>query len=173
MRPNIGFQVDLEDIQSNFFDRVMSAVEAMQRKNIEILCAQIRKTAQNSMKQVAKLSAKKRGLLGGLGGVFYSQPGQPPLERKGLLKRFLFYTWSERDQSGYVGPVKLNIKGIASRSLELGEPTLIETGYGVNRHLATVPMQARPYMGPAMRKIMQPENLRRVYEKSLRARGGF
>lgn len=66
-----------------------------------------------------------------------SQPGQPPTNRKGLLKRFIFYSWDATTQSVVVGPEKLpGAKTYTPAALEGTRP---------RRQL-----QPRPFMGPAL-----------------------
>lgn len=171
---NPSFNLNLDQFKKSFFSNVMDPVERMQRKNTEILAAQCRKAAKNSMKKAAKLSKKKQGLLKqGAGGEVYSNPGEPPLEKVGLLKEHLYYAWNAATKSAFIGPMKLNKMGSVPESLEHGKPTLIETGKKEQRKIIQVPVEARPFDRPALAKVMQPANLKRVYEKSLKARKGF
>jgi len=66
-----------------------------------------------------------------------SQPGKPPTNRTGTLKRFIFYSWDATTQSVVVGPERLpGAKTFTPAALE---------GTRRRRHL-----QPRPYMRPAM-----------------------
>lgn len=171
---NPKMNLNLEGFKKQFFSNVMSAAERMVKKNTEILAAQTRRAAQNSMKRAEKLSKKRQGSLRvDFQGQRYSRPGEPPLEKVGLIKQHLFYAWDVTTRSAFIGPAKLNMRGSVPESLEHGKPTLIETGPAGKRVIIQVPMEARPYMRPALARVMAPANLRRVYEKSLKARKGF
>ena len=173
------FNVNLEDLKANFFDRILDPVERMRRKNTEILAAQCRTAAQHSMRDVDKLKTKsgalKKGVAADKGkyGWLYSAPGNPPFARVGLIKKFILYAWNPSTHSAFIGPMKLKHRGNVPRSLEFGLPTLIESGFGKNRKVIQVPLKARPFMKPALDRVMAPANLKRVYEKSLKAQKGF
>ena len=68
-----------------------------------------------------------------------SQPGKPPTNRTGKLKRFIFYFWSDGTQSVVVGPEKL--PGAKTET-----PAALE---GTRRRRR---LRARPYMEPALTK---------------------
>lgn len=167
------FNLNLEEIKAGFFS-LMDGATRMARKNSEILGAQTRKAAQNSMKRFVKLSKKmqkeikKREDASGyrLSG---SLPGQPPLERVGLLKKHIYYAWDPKENHVVVGPVKLPRLGEVPHSLEFGMTTL-NTGIDARGKpiVIKVRLEPRPYMRPALDRVMEPANVARVYEKSLK-----
>lgn len=172
------FTVDLESFKDEFFDRIMTPAKDMGKKNSWILAAQVRTTAKRLIKEYSKLSRKKQRELmsksGGMQGGVRSNPGDPPLSWTGLLKNFILYAWDDKTREAYIGPAKLRYPGQVPHSLEFGVPTLITTWDNVGgRKTIQVPMKARPYMKPALLKIIDPANIKKVYEKSLKPRRGF
>lgn len=166
------FSFTMKELQSGFFN-VMTAAERMVRKNSEIMGAQVRLAAKRSMKKVARLSVKGLAARTNKGSVA-SMPGEPPLERTGLLKKHIYYSWDAKEKKVIVGPSKLALRGKTPRALERGEPTIITTvDKSGAQKVIEVPMKARPYMKPALEKICAPANVKRVYEKSLKAQKGF
>ena len=161
------FKLNLDEFKKGFFSNVMTPVERMQKRNTEILAGQTRRASQNSMKKAAKLSKKKRAALKqGKNGNVSSRPGEPPLEKVGLIKKLMYYAYDRSSQGTIVGPAKLSIRGSVSESLEKGLPTLIMS----RGKIIEVPMPARPFMVPAMKKVMTEENIKKIYEKSLKPR---
>lgn len=168
------FSFDASELKSGFFS-LMTDAERMARKNSEIMGAQVRLAAQRSMRKVARLSVKGRLERTGKGGDVASLPGEPPLERTGLLKKHLFYSWDAKQKAVVVGPAKLALRGDTPESLEKGKPTTISTydPKTKQRKIIKVPMAKRAYMVPALEKVTKPENIAKIYEKSLKAQKGF
>lgn len=79
-----------------------------------------------------------------------SRAGQPPKSRKGLLKKFIFYSYDPRRKSVVIGPEKLGGKGRgkAPKTLEYGGQAIV----GNKKRPQKTKISARPYMGPAFNK---------------------
>ena len=69
-----------------------------------------------------------------------SQPGKPPTNRDGQLKRFLFYSWDPTTQSVVAGPDQLGSSDT---------PAVLE---GTRRRARQRGLKARPFMVPALEK---------------------
>jgi hypothetical protein len=83
------------------------------------------------VRTIARRSIRKRKAV--------SQPGTPPTNQTGILKKFLFYSWDPTSQSVLVGPEKLaGAKSMAPRKLEFGSDKI----------------KQRPYMRPALDAAM-------------------
>ena len=80
------------------------------------------------------------------------RPGEPPTNRTGLLKKFIYFGYEARNRSVVVGPAKLNQRSPYDNTTV---PELLERGGTVNgvRRGKRKRMRYRgnPYMGPALR----------------------
>lgn len=106
--------------------------------------AAMRKTAGRQgalVRTIARRSIRKRKKT--------SEPGKPPTNRTGLLKRFLFFSWDASSQSVVIGPEKLSgvADGRSLRRLEFGGTGTVIDKQGTARR---VRYKARPYMQPAL-----------------------
>lgn len=81
-------------------------------------------------------------------------PGQPPTNRKGTLKRFLFYALD--GNVAIVGPARLpGARGDTPEALEHGKRTVRWRGRGRRRRKQRVTIAARPAMALALKKSRQ------------------
>ena len=69
-----------------------------------------------------------------------SQPGTPPTNREGQLKRFLFFSWDPTTQSVVIGPEQLGGSDT---------PAVLE---GTRRRGRQRGLKPRPFMVPALEK---------------------
>jgi hypothetical protein len=124
-----------------FFDteRVKRAADTATRKVLSKAGAFIRTAAKSSIRKRKAISA----------------PGQPPSSHAGLLKRFIFFGYDADRKTVVVGPMRLNQKiGAAPEALEHGGPSTVVSGLRGKRRKRRIRIAARPYMGPAMVKVM-------------------
>ena len=133
-----------------FFDmqRVTDAVDAATRRALSKAGSFIRRDARQSMRK-AKIKSK---------------PGNPPHVHKGQVKRFLFFAYEPDTASVIIGPEK--ISGVTSKTalhaLEYGGETTMVIGKRHRRRYwwqkaphneyRQIIIQARPFMGPALKK---------------------
>lgn len=124
------------NIQSMFFDRkaVLGAMDRATRRVLSRFGAYVRTTARRSIRR------RKRP----------SQPGRPPSNRTGLLKKFIYFGYDPSEKSVVIGPVRLNRSiGDIPAVLEYGgKSQRIESRRGRWKK-RSIRIQARPYMGPA------------------------
>lgn len=120
-----------------FFDRpkVIQAVDKATRGVLSRFGSFVRTTARHSIR-------KRKSP---------SPPGQPPRNRTGLLKRFIFFAYEPQDRSVVIGPARLNRSTGAPEILEYGGTATVRT----NKKNHKVTIAARPYMGPAFEKEKQ------------------
>lgn len=109
----------------------------------------MRKTAGRHgalVRTIARRSIRKRKAV--------SQPGKPPTNRTGLLKKFIFFSWDATTQSVVIGPEKLSgvADGNTLRRLEFGGTGFITEKSGRRRR---VRYRARPTMEPALNAAKQ------------------
>jgi len=124
-----------------FFDteRVKRAADTATRKVLSKAGAFIRTAAKSSIRKRKAISA----------------PGQPPNSHTGLLKRFIFFGYDADRKTVVVGPMRLNQKiGAAPEALEHGGQSTVVSGLRGKRRKRRIRIAARPYMGPAMVKVM-------------------
>jgi hypothetical protein len=78
-----------------------------------------------------------------------SDPGKPPTNRTGLLRKFIFFSWDAGTQSVVIGPEKLSgvADGNSLRRLEFGGTGTATDKSGRRRR---VRYRARPFMNPAL-----------------------
>ena len=120
-------------------DRVKQAADTATRKVLSKAGAFIRTAAKSSIRKRKAISA----------------PGQPPSSHTGLLKRFIFFGYDADRKTVVVGPMRLNQKvGAAPEALEHGGPSTAVIGLRGKRRKRRIRIAARPYMGPAMVKVM-------------------
>ena len=118
-------------------DRIKRAVDSATRKNLSKAGAFVRTAAKSSIRKRKAISA----------------PGQPPTSRTGLLKRFIFFGYDANRKTVVVGPMRLRQKiGKAPEALEHGGPSTILGGRGKRRVKRQIIVEARPFMGPAMKQ---------------------
>ena len=159
------FGLSLKQAKAGFFDRaaVIAALDKTTRKALSNFGGWVRTTAKRSIRGTTK--DRKQ-----------SSPGEPPINRTGLLRKFIFYSFDLRKRTVVIGPTKLNGKDstfVASTETgaELlehgGQATILESkwpgNYMWNRadlhnpgRLArketrrrTITVSARPFMNPA------------------------
>ena len=118
-------------------DRVKRAAGAAARRNLSKAGAFVRTAARSSIRKRKRISA----------------PGQPPSSHTGLLKRFIFFGYDSARKTVVVGPMRLNQKvGAAPEALEHGGRSTVVSGRRGRHRKRRIRIQARPFMGPAMRK---------------------
>ena len=80
-----------------------------------------------------------------------SQPGAPPYSHLGTLKNLIFFAYdSAGGGSVVVGPVPFGGKAVAPKALEYGGPSSKRERHKLRRTL----VRARPYMAPALAKVL-------------------
>lgn len=143
-----------------FFDRpaVTRALDAATLEALSKSGAFVRRTAKGLIRNRKKVS----------------KPGQPPSNRTGYLREFIYFAYDDKRQAVVVGPARLNgraARNLAARTLEFGGPVVFKehlvadpagkvfwtVNVGVNKHLGqtrtgTATIQPRPYMMPALMK---------------------
>lgn len=144
-------------VKALFFDRpkVRRAADRARRRALSKAGAFIRQRARTSMR-------RRRGS---------APPGSPPNAHEGSLRRMLFFAFDRASDSVVVGPVKLNKPGGAPSTLEFGGRATVErrrTRKGGRRVVEKrrVRIEARPYMGPALRKELP--NIPKAWSNSVR-----
>jgi len=128
--------MNLKSAMSGFFDRkkVITTVDRATRKVLSRFGAFVRTAARSSIRRRKKPS----------------QPGQPPTNWTGLLKRFLFFSFEPSKRSVVIGPAKLNKPSRdAPELLEKGGTAVRRDRRGKRKRAQYRP---RPYMGPAFEK---------------------
>ena len=127
-----------------FFDRarVINAVDRTTRRNLSRFGAFVRQRARSSIR------TRKR----------ISEPGQPPTNRTGLLKRNIFFVYEPGRRSVVIGPALLNSSS--------GAPELLEHGGSVIRKGVHMTYRPRPYMGPAFEE--EQSKLEKLWRNSVR-----
>jgi hypothetical protein len=90
------------------------------------------------IRTIARRSIRKRKAV--------SQPGSPPTDRGGLLKKWLFFSWDPTEQAVLVGPEKLAKSGRVPQLLEYGGAATIDG--------RRVEYRARPTMRLALEAAM-------------------
>jgi hypothetical protein len=126
-------------VKQTFFDSkaVVGAVDRAERRVLSKFGAYVRRTARSSIR------TRKR----------MSRPGEPPTNRTGMLKRFIFFGYDRMRASVVIGPMRLNSKrGDAPEALEHGGSSIV-TAYRRKRVVRKrMNIRARPFMGPALAK---------------------
>ena len=142
-------------VKALFFDRpkIQRAVSAARRRALSRAGAFIRQTARTSMR-------RRRGS---------APPGSPPHVHEGSLRRLLFFAYDPQADSVVVGPVGFR-KSTAPSVLEFGgRAVLTRRGRRGGRRVVEsrrVRIEARPYMGPALRKELP--NIPKAWASSVR-----
>jgi hypothetical protein len=137
----------INDAKSFFFDRaIVSAVDKASGRVLSKFGAHVRTTAKNLIRSPGKKGKP-------------SKPGQPPKNRTGLLKDFIYFVWDPARRSVVIGPARLNgaNTGKAPEVLEYGGQAIVNTrklrrGRSPEREKKSVRIEARPFMGPAYAK---------------------
>lgn len=175
----------LDQLKQNFFDRplVLRSVDQLMRKALGQYGAFVRRSARKSIRTRKAVS----------------KPGDPPSNRTGLLKDFLFFAYDEATRSVIIGPAKLNmtffnehrkpVKGTVPEVLEYGgQITVLEVQRrdgtwtradlrsqrrltGRNLRYRTVSIAERPYMRPAAAKERTNPKLSALLKDKLRRMG--
>ncbi len=141
----VGFRID--QAKSLFFDqpKVVSAVSRAERRVLSRFGSYVRADAKASIRR------RKRA----------SQPGQPPTNRTGLLKKHIFFVYEARRRSVVIGPALLGRSTGAQQILEHGGSVVIRRRVRRRgRRRSSAPKQTRqrvtvaprPFMGPAFEK---------------------
>ncbi len=127
------------DMKKVFFDRkvVTDALDKASREALKSAGALVMTIARRSMKS----GGKKRRIK--------SRPGEPPRTHVGLVKRMLYFAYDRGSRSVVIGPQKLNIPNDVPNVLEFGGVVIgpDRSGKPVSQKI-----EARPFMGPAMRQ---------------------
>jgi len=164
-------------MKSCWFDsaEIVKRMDAATRRVLTRFGAYVRKVAVNSI--VAPNRAKgivrqNRIAING-NAKFYttvsSQPGNPPFDQGGPLKKFIFYGWEKSTGtfsvggSMLIGPSKLSgrVSQTALQALEYGGPSqtfeYVYPSGGQRRYkkYRQVNIEARPFMGPAFERSKQ------------------
>jgi len=147
------FDMRVKDL---FFDRpkVQRAVDRARRRALSKAGAFVRQRARTSMRRWRGSSA----------------PGSPPHAHEGSLRRLLFFAYDPSADSVVVGPVGFR-RSDAPNTLEFGGAATVtrrrnrRDGKRVVES-RRVRIEARPYMGPALRKELP--NLPKPWASSVR-----
>jgi hypothetical protein len=131
--------VKFELARASFFDReaVIKAMDRATRKALSKAGAFVRTRARTSFR-------KRRAI---------SEPGSPPSDHGGPMKRLLFFSWDSEARSVVIGPVLFEgarssgQRPRAPEALEYGGPVVATTRRGERLNLL---YRARPFMGPAL-----------------------
>lgn len=142
----IGMQ--LKTAKGLFFDRarVTNAVDRATRKHLSRFGAFVRTRARSSIRTRRRIS----------------EPGQPPTNRTGLLKRNIFFVYEPSRRSVVIGPVLLNSSSGAPELLEHGGTVIRE----VKGRSVRMTYRPRPYMGPAFEA--EQDQLEKLWRNSVR-----
>lgn len=138
----------LKNVSGKFFDSkvVMSATDRAERRILSRAGAYVRRISRSSIRKRKKTS----------------EPGKPPTNRIGTLKKLIFFTYDTNRKSVVIGPMKFG-KGEAPKALEEGgtitvEVPTIERRNGVRRIKSIkrerTTIKNRPYMKPAFDKVL-------------------
>lgn len=116
-----------------FFDRpaVESAVDKATKKALSKFGSFVRKTARQSIRKRKRISRE----------------GEPPTNRLGTLKRFIFFAYEPDSKSVVIGPERLSKIGNAPQALEYGGRSMF-----FNKRIGKVvssEIKEHPYMRPA------------------------
>ena len=173
----ITFDLKMNDFKKRFVDTTKQrAVDGTQR-GLMYMGGYIARTAKNSIKPAEKHPKKMRAQFVRGNKNFnaadevYSKPGEPPLSKLGFLRENIRYGWEAPIRAVVIGPVKFNGRGNAPAALELGIPSQVWIGRGANRRMVTVPMRARPYMMPALKKALEKKNMDKFFAKFMDSHG--
>ena len=126
----------IEALKRNFFDseKVLRAVDSTMRRKLSKFGAFVRTRSRSSIR-------KRKAV---------SQPGTPPTNRTGLLKKFIFFSYDEQTKTVVIGPAAFRENATAPELLEHGGRGI--TSRFVNR-TGQIPREGiwrpRPFMRPA------------------------
>lgn len=135
--------IDLK-VKELFFDReaVTSVLDRARVKVLNRMGGKVRIVSRRSQR------VRKRA----------SKPGEPPSAHNRLLRDNIYYGYDQSSSSVVTGPVRIG-KGTAPSVLEGGgKATLVATklrrGKRPQRVRKTITIAKRPYMGPALQKVI-------------------
>ena len=155
--------ISFKEPKKSVFDKeaIIKAVGKAKAKVMALQGAEIRRQARRLIKN----PSNKRQV---------SAAGQPPINRTGLLRNFILFSFDTATRSLVVGPAKLNVKSNAPNTLEFSgmseSQTVNRIGKGGGTYKVTRPpvkIEARPYMGPALEKATP--RLAALWENSVKA----
>jgi hypothetical protein len=136
----------IQQFRRYFFGRqaVVSAADRTKKRVLNRFGAFVRTKARQSIRK------RKR----------VSRPGEPPTNRKGQLKRFLFYGYEPQRDSVVIGPAKLNgSKFSIPEVIEHGGKTTVSVRQKKRgkrrRNHKRITYAARPFMQPAFQNEQQ------------------
>lgn len=163
-------KLSINAAKANFFDsdRVIRAVGKARAASLAKAGYLVMKKARASLHSAPKgasgtqkRNAKGQFLKVKTGPTRSSPPGSPPYSRKGLIKKFLFFSYDQSSQTVVIGPTLINKPTGAPETLEYGGDAEIEESRFVSgvkygnrtQRLKTsrkITIAARPYMHPAL-----------------------
>jgi hypothetical protein len=116
--------------RKSFFDtgKVTTALDKATKKALSKFGAFVRQRAKSSIRSRKQIS----------------QPGQPPSNHAGHLKRLIFFQYSADEKTVVIGPVPFR-RGIAPSLLESG-------GVRISKNGRPLKYRQRPFMKPAFDK---------------------
>lgn len=161
-------KLKIADVKRMFFDRaaVSGAVDKASLRVLSKFGAFVRTTARQSIRPArqtpigelteeqltayrrAVAIARKTGKPKPRRPMQSSKAGQPPRSHLGLLKRFIFFAYDPATNGVVIGPARLN--GVAGGPAALA--ALEEGGTSRTPQGKTIRIDARPFMGPALKK---------------------
>jgi len=159
----LTFNMKLEAFKKGFIDTTKKKVERGVDRGLIHMGGFIKKVAQRSIKDATKHTKKmQKTFLKGHGGEVYSRPNHPPLNKTGLLKKYILSTFYASGRYVKIGPAKLNGRGNVPSALEHGGVCKTLSVQYVGGRRTYVPrtfyMEKRPYMKPALREALKPKN---------------
>ena len=100
-----------------------------------------------------------------------SQPGRPPYSHTRILRDSIYFSVDRPSGTVVVGPVALQTPGKGYEARGKTIPEALETGGTLIRRsvfgrIGSVPLEPRPFMGPALREAIRSDRLRSSYKKS-------
>jgi hypothetical protein len=121
----------VEQFKKTFFDRsaVDKALDRALRRTLSRFGAFVRQRSKSSIRTRKATS----------------QPGSPPTNRTGLLKKMIFFGYEPTAQTVVIGPAAFKANPTAPAALEHGGVSVVRTRKGQR----TARYAPRPYMKPA------------------------
>jgi hypothetical protein len=157
----IGYRI--KKMQSQFFtaDAVVNRIDSTTQRALSMFGAFVRRTAKKSIRKSKKVS----------------DPGKPPNAHTGLIGRFLYFAYDDKNRSVVIGPAGINSSYSEPGSLQAleygGRFTLFEKAFKTRSGTVVVEetnraefVRPRPFMNPAFQKELP--GLSRIWDKARR-----
>lgn len=128
--------IGIKQAKAGFFDRSI-VVKAMDRATLRVFSKFGSFVRSTSRKSIVKRNKP-------------SEPGKPPSEHVGTLKRLIFFVYDKLSRGVVIGPTRA-ASAQANITEQGGRGTAIR-GRGARRRKVAATFKARPFMGPAFEK---------------------